>query len=388
MRSATLLALLPLAMAAPSVSKRASPAPIVRPRGADVVEGKFIVKMKDDLLTTAVVSAVKSAISSIAADADYTYSKAFNGFSATLTDAELKALQNDPNVDYIEHDAIVTMFATQEDAPWGLARISSASPGGTTYTYDDSAGAGTCAYIVDTGIDASHPEFEGRASFLANFADSNDNDGQGHGTHVAGTIGGATFGVAKQTTLFGVKVLNDQGSGTTAGVVAGMEFVVDDAGSQDCPSGVVVNMSLGGGFSSSINSAAAAISSAGLFLAVAAGNEAQDAGNVSPASEPSACTVGATDSDDVLASFSNFGSGVDVLAPGVDVESSIPGGGSEFLSGTSMASPHVAGLAAYLLGTGQSASGLCDYIASTALEGLISDVPGSTPNLLINNGNQ
>jgi subtilisin family serine protease len=106
------------------------------------------------------------------------------------------------------------MSATQTGAPWGLARISSAEPGGSTYTYDDSAGAGTCAYVVDTGIDTEHPDFEGRAKFLANFADDSDADGQGHGTHVAGTIGGATYGVAKKTSLFAVKVLDDSGSGT------------------------------------------------------------------------------------------------------------------------------------------------------------------------------
>lgn len=167
-----------------------------------------------------------------------------------------------------------------------------------------------------------------------------------------------------------------------------MEFVIDDAPSQSCPNGVVVNMSLGGGFSSSMNDAAAAIVDAGIFLAVAAGNDGADSANYSPASEPSACTVGATDSSDTLAYFSNFGDLVDVLAPGVDVLSSVPGGGSEELSGTSMASPHVAGLAAYLLGTGASISGLCSTIASSGLEGVISGVPSDTANILINNGYQ
>ncbi|KAI6783456.1 uncharacterized protein J7T54_005485 [Emericellopsis cladophorae] len=383
MRSATLLALLPLALAAPSMTKRESPAPLLVPRGADVVQDKFIVKFRDDILST---NAVGAAIASIKADADYQYAKAFRGFAATLTAEELENLRNDPTVDYIEHDAVMSISATQTNAPWGLARISSASPGGTTYTYDDAAGAGTCAYIVDTGIDTSHPDFDGRATFAANFVDSNNGDRQGHGTHVAGTVGGTTFGVAKKTSLYAVKVLGDDGTGTNSGVIAGMDYVSD--ADDDCPSGSVVNMSLGGGFSSAVNSAAAGIVSSGKFLAVAAGNDGVDARNASPASEASACTVGATDIDDVLAYFSNYGSVVDVLAPGVDILSAKPGGGSQSLSGTSMASPHVAGLAAYLLGNGASASGLCSSIASSGLEGVISSVPSSTTNILINNGNQ
>lgn len=163
-----------------------------------------------------------------------------------------------------------------------------------------------------------------------------------------------------------------------------MEYVT--TASDDCPSGAVVNMSLGGSASDAVNSAAAAIVDAGLFLAVAAGNEGSDASGSSPASEPSACTVGATDESDNLAVFSNFGSLVDVLAPGVGIESATPGGGSQELDGTSMASPHVAGLAAYLLGNGASVQGLCEEIASSGLEGVISGVPSDTANVLINNG--
>src|SRR5688572_7611395 len=150
-----------------------------------------------------------------------------------------------------------------------------------------------------------------------------------------------------------------------------MDFVVDDAPNQDCPNGIVVNMSLGGFFSSAVNSAAASITGAGHFLAVAAGNDGADSKDYSPASEASACTVGATEEDDTLASYSNVGAAVDVLAPGSDIESTWTGGGTQSISGTSMASPHVAGLAAYLLGLGESADGLCDYIASTALDGVI-----------------
>lgn len=165
-----------------------------------------------------------------------------------------------------------------------------------------------------------------------------------------------------------------------------MDFVVDDAPSQDCPNGVVVNMSLGGYFSSAVNQAAASITRAGHFLAVAAGNDGVDAEDFSPASESSACTVGATEENDSLATYSNVGALVDVLAPGSDILSTWIGGRTNTISGTSMASPHVAGLAAYLLGLGESAEGLCESIASTALDGVISGVPSDTVNLLINNG--
>lgn len=165
-----------------------------------------------------------------------------------------------------------------------------------------------------------------------------------------------------------------------------MDFVAKDAASQDCPKGVVVNMSLGGPTSGAVNKAAAAITSAGLFLAVAAGNEATDASSSSPASEESACTVGATDKNDQLAEYSNFGKVVDVLAPGTDIESTWIGGKTNVISGTSMASPHVAGIGAYFLGKGQKVAGLCDYIAKTGLKDVIQGVPQDTANVLINNG--
>ncbi|KAF4992655.1 hypothetical protein FGRMN_7056 [Fusarium graminum] len=382
MRSATLLALLPFALAAPS--RRAEPAPVLRPRGVKLVDGKYIVKMKSGMRT----ASVSAAVSSIEAEADYTYSKSFNGFAASLKDAEIEKLKNDPNVEYIEQDAYISIKATeqQENAPWGIARLSNSRAGSKTYTYDESAGEGTCAYIIDTGVDVEHPDFDGRAKFLKNFSNDGDGDGQGHGTHVAGTIGSTTYGVAKKTSLFAVKVLGDDGSGTNSAVIAGMDYVAGHADKKTCPKGAVVNMSLGGEFSSAVNKAAASIVDAGLFLAVAAGNEAADASGSSPASEASACTVGATTRNDTLAYYSNFGDVVDILAPGTDILSTWPGGKTNTISGTSMASPHIAGLAAYFLGLGEKAEGLCDYIVSASIDGVVANVPSGTVNKLANNG--
>ncbi|PHH88409.1 hypothetical protein CDD83_7553 [Cordyceps sp. RAO-2017] len=380
MRSAAFLTLLPLALAAPA--KRATPAPVLVPRNAQAVEGKYIVMMKGEVKGEAVASAVES----IAADADYTYSHSFRGFSASLTPKELESLRGNPDVDYIEQDAVVKAFASQTGADWGLARLSNQKPNGTTYSYEESAGEGTCAYIIDTGIDVEHSDFEGRAKFLANYADKDDTDGNGHGTHVSGTIGGKTYGVAKKTKLFGVKVLDANGSGKNSGVIAGMEFVAKDAAGQSCPKGVVVNMSLGGGYSKVVNAAASKIVKAGLFLAVAAGNDGQDASGYSPASEETACTVGATTRTDALASYSNIGSIVDVLAPGSNITSAWIGGETKSISGTSMASPHVAGIGAYFLGAGEKVEGLCQFIAKQSLQDAVKDVPSGTANLLINNG--
>ena len=380
MKFSAVLAILPLALAAPQ--KRA---PLHVPRDANLIEGHYIVKLKAPA-EGEFRAAVDEVVANIAADADLVYEN-FGGFAASLSEEEVEALRSNPAVEFIEQDHEIHSFATQTGAPWGLARLSNTNTGSTTYTYDDTAGAGTCAYIIDTGIQTNHPDFGGRAVWGRNFVGSGTTDDNGHGTHVAGTVGGTTYGVAKRTTLIAVKVLNASGSGTLAGVVGGMDWVASDGPTRSgCANGVVVNMSLGGGFSSALNTAAAGITNAGLFLAVAAGNEAQNAANVSPASAPSACTVGATDSSDRAASFSNYGAVLDIWAPGVSVLSAWPGSSTNTISGTSMASPHVAGLGAYYLGLRASTpSSLCSYIASQALSGRISGVRSGTVNLLAQN---
>ncbi|KAI0021667.1 proteinase T-like protein [Xylariomycetidae sp. FL0641] len=386
MRFTSLLLALPLALAAPA--KRSSPAPVLKPRDAPLIEGKYIVKLYGE----STVHALNNALSLMAAEADHVYNVAdFKGFAGALDPSQVEALQAHPDVEYIEQDAKLSIntYVTQQGATWGISRISHRE-GTNGYVYDDSAGAGTCAYIIDTGIYTSHPDFDGRASFLANFVDGSDTDGNGHGTHVAGTVGSATYGVAKQTTLYAVKVLDAGGSGTTSGVIAGMDFVTADAGTRsDCPNGYVANMSLGGGVSTALNSAAAAMINAGVFLAVAAGNDNANAANTSPASEASVCTVGATTSADARASFSNYGAVVDVFAPGQDVTSLWNNGGTNTISGTSMASPHITGLGAYLLALEgrRDPQALCSYIASIATPNVLSNIPSGTVNLLAFNDN-
>ncbi|KAI1199055.1 proteinase T-like protein [Nemania serpens] len=388
MRFSVLLALMPLVLAAPS--KRSSPAPLHIPRstGHNLIEGKYIVKLYDNVAT----DSLHRTMTTTAAEADHIYDvPGFKGFASALTAQEVENLKDHPDVEFIEQDSIVNInaFITQSSSPWGLTRLSHRSRSAAGYVYDEGAGAGTCAYIVDTGIYTAHPEFEGRATWLANYADSSNSDGNGHGTHVAGTVGSKTYGVAKKTQLYAVKVLNASGSGTTSGVVAGMNYVTSDSATRSCPKGSVANMSLGGSVSTSINSAGRAMINAGVFLAVAAGNSNTDASTSSPAGEPLVCTVGATTSSDARASFSNYGSVVDIWAPGQDVLSTWNNGGTNTISGTSMASPHITGLGAYLLSTEgyRAPQSLCSYIASIGTANAISGIPSGTANKLAFNNN-
>ncbi|CAA9962770.1 Oryzin [Pyrenophora teres f. maculata] len=395
MQLSLIIALLPLAMALP--------APVIVPREGAPIPGKYIVKMKNDLKTDNLDNLIAAALKVIKKDPAHVYKfGAFGGFSAEIADDVVETLRNMQGVDYIEQDAVVKAnlgvseplekksYVTQSSATWGLGRISHVARGTSSYTYDSTAGAGTCSYVIDTGIVTTHPEFEGRATFLANYAgDGKNTDGNGHGTHCAGTIGSKSYGVAKKTTLYAIKVLDASGSGTNSGVIAGINFVANDVKTRSCPNGAVANMSLGGSRSTAVNSAAANAVSAGVFMAVAAGNSAVDAINSSPASEPTVFTVGATDSSDRLATFSNYGSVVDILAPGVSILSTWLNGGTNTISGTSMASPHVAGLAAYLLSFEgkKSPAALSTRIQTLSTKNKITGLPSSTKNYLAFNGN-
>lgn len=356
-----------------------------------IIEGSYIIKLKGDtrIPIQAHLDSVKELFSkqrSAGNSIESVYDNLGNMYNAKLTEDVLDKVKAMKEVEYVENDAEVKMFATQANAPWGLARISSrtklpaAGPYSYTYTGD---GSGVSVYVVDTGIKIDHPEFEGRARFGAKFAGKNNDDENGHGTHCAGTVGSKSYGVSKKVDLVAVKVLDGAGSGTLSGVVSGINWA---AGDKKGTKGNVISMSLGGGKTQALNDAADAAYKKGFVVVVAAGNENQDACNVSPASTPSAITVAAMDVKDARASFSNFGKCVDVFGPGVNILSTWNNGATNTISGTSMATPHVAGLAAYYLSLEALTNDqLIAKISSTATKNLITNPGTGSPNLMVNN---
>lgn len=319
------------------------------------------------------------------------YKRAMKGFAIEMTTDEAADMSEMPGVVRVEQD--VQMSASTTDSPvasWGLDRLDQrALPLSNSFTFT-STGSGVRVYIVDTGILPTHQEFGGRAAAAYNaIADGRTaTDCNGHGTHVAGTIGGATTGIARSATLYGVRVLDCNGSGSTADVIEGIDYVISQKNaSPGTP--VVANMSLGGGLSASLNDAVERAVAAGVVFAVAAGNENTDACNKSPASAPSALTVGATDNSDSRASYSNYGSCLDIFAPGSGITSAYYTATNAYasMSGTSMASPHVAGIAAVILG--DSPTSTPAQVRSAMLAAATSSVvsnPGSlSPNALLSN---
>ena len=353
----------------PTAVQQRSPAPVVAARG-NAIDGSYIVVLNEgaDPRSVAAVAGVSPS---------HVYTAALNGFSAELNAGQLNALQHNPNVDYIEQDGVASIATTQSSATWGLDRIDQRSrPLSGTYTYTATA-SNVTAYIIDTGIQANHPQFGTRA--VASYGGSDCN---GHGTHVAGTIGSTTYGVAKNVRLRGVKVLDCAGSGAYSTIIAGVDWVRANAVKP-----AVANMSLGGGANSALNTAVTNLHNSGVFVAVAAGNENQNACNVSPASAPSAVTVGSTTSSDARSSFSNWGSCVDIFAPGSNITStwSTSTTATNTISGTSMASPHVAGVAALYLSGSPSASPstITNWIITNSTANVITGNPTGTPNRLL-----
>jgi aqualysin 1 len=314
----------------------------------------------------------------------HVYANALRGFSAEMTEADAIALSNDPRVRFVEEDSIMEIFTTQANPPWGLDRIDeSALPLSGTYTYTAS-GSGVNAYIIDTGIRTTHTQFGGRAAvaFDAVGDGHNGSDCNGHGTHVSGTVGGSTYGVAKSVHLFAVRVLNCSGSGTTSGVIAGVDWVTANHVSP-----AVANMSLGGGVSTALDTAVKNSIASGVTYTIAAGNSNANASRFSPARVSQAITVGSSTMTDARSSFSNFGSVVDIFAPGSAITSAwaTSDTATNTISGTSMATPHVTGIAArYLQNNGTaSPATVRNAIVNAGNLNRLSGIPSGTANRLL-----
>lgn len=353
------------------------------------------------------------------------YRSALSGFSVRMSAAQAAMLARLPGVKLVAQDQVMRASATQAGATWGLDRIDQRNlPLNGTYVYADQAGAGVHVYVIDTGLNAAHGDFAGRIGNGRNFAPNTEGlagqpladiglhpnqlgvplnfyaldlgtglfqgptdpadttDCNGHGTHVAGTSAGTTWGVAKRATVHPVRVLGCAGSGSTTGIVAGVDWVV-----QNAQRPAVANMSLGGGDQAALDLAVQNAIASGITFVVAAGNESSDACSGSPNKVPQAITVGATTQSDQMSSFSNYGPCVDLFAPGSGITSAYTGGANAtaVLDGTSMASPHVAGAAALVLGANPSATPaqVTDAIVGAVSLGKIGGLGAGSPNTLL-----
>jgi subtilisin family serine protease len=356
----------------------------------DVIPGKYIITMKDGVSAQRLNSLVDFVESTMRRQNDaspisnvFNIHDTFKGFSGDFADSEVEKLQRDENVARVTPARVVAINNIQQKPPsWGLARVGCNEKKAdlSKYEYPDSAGEGVTAYVVDTGCNPDHEEFEGRASLGQAFGSDSSKDGHGHGTHVSGTIAGKEYGIAKKAKIVCVKVLDDRGSGSDADVIGGVDWVAKDAKDKKA----VANMSLGGEASDELDKAVEAAIEAGVTFVLAAGNESQDACNVSPARTEKAITVAASTKSDTQAFFSNFGKCVDIYAPGDKIKSSWFNGGYKTISGTSMASPHVAGVAALYLGEDPTLTpqGVRDALVNKGTKDVIKNPSEDTLNVL------
>ena len=356
-----------------------------------LVAGQYIVVFRDDVADAPGLA--QSLARAHGASPAHTYQHALKGFAAQLPEQAVEALRRNPNVAYVEQDQVVRAVGTQSPATWGLDRVDQRdTPLNNTYTYGPT-GTGVKVYIIDTGIRTTHTDFGTRASSGFDAVDGGAaDDCNGHGTHVAGTVGGTTYGVAKGVQLVAVRVLNCQGSGTNSGVIAGIDWVTSNHTSGPA----VANMSLGGGASSALDDAVRTSIADGVVYALAAGNgdfigRPIDACTRSPARVTQGLTIGSTTSSDNESSFSNYGTCVDILAPGSSITSAwyTSNTATNTISGTSMATPHVAGAAAlYLEGApGASPSAVGSALVSNSTASTITlhsrSASNGTPNKLL-----
>jgi subtilisin family serine protease len=356
-------------------------------KNANKIENSYIVVLNDQVVGERGPMSIAPYIASELAGTHrgrlkHVYQHAINGFAVEMSAEDAERLSDDFRVAYVEEDGVVTADATQSNPPWGLDRIDQRSrPLNAVYTFNWT-GSGVRAYVIDTGIRTDHTQFGGRASNVFDAFGGNGQDCNGHGTHVAGTIGGSTFGVAKNALLRGVRVLNCSGSGSNSGVIAGVDWVRVN---HIAPA--VANMSLGGGASSALDTAVNNLHNANVTIVVAAGNSNANACNSSPARAANAVTVGSTTTTDSRSSFSNFGSCLDLFAPGSGILSAWINSSTSTatLSGTSMASPHVAGAAALYkqANPGASSTTIRNALVNNATTNVVTNAGTGSPNRLL-----
>ncbi|MFD3661730.1 S8 family serine peptidase [Streptomyces sp. NPDC058659] len=369
----------------PAAASPAAAEGVIENAGAEgTIAGSYIVTLDES--AQAETAKGRAVAAKFGAKIKRTYTSAINGYSVELSEAQARKLAADPAVKSVVQNRVFTIDGTQPSPPsWGLDRVDQkALPLNQSYSYPDTAGQGVTAYIIDTGVRISHSDFGGRA---ANGYDAIDNDntaqdGHGHGTHVAGTVGGTAHGVAKKAKIVGVRVLDNSGSGTTEQVVAGIDWVTRNAVKP-----AVANMSLGGGVDTVLDAAVRNSIASGVTYAVAAGNDSSNASNYSPARVAEAITVGSTTSTDARSSFSNYGTVLDIFAPGSSIKSAwnTNDTATNTISGTSMATPHVAGAAAvYLAGNPTATPAQVSTALTTAATPNVVTNPGSgSPNRLL-----
>jgi serine protease len=356
------------------------------------IPGQYIVVLKDTAASLASERSKLSRVSVVSRDIATknrtqlvrSYNNVLRGFVARADDKGLARLLADPRVAYVQEDGVVSIAASQSNATWGIDRIDQRNmPLNQTYTYDTTA-SGVHAYIIDTGVLLNHAQFSGRMGngYDAVSNGGNANDCNGHGTHVAGTVGGTTYGVAKEVKIHPVRVLGCNGSGSNSGVIAGMDWVAENHVKP-----AVVNMSLGGSADQATDDAVNRLHNAGVTVVVAAGNNSGNACSYSPARAANAITVGSTTNTDARSSFSNFGSCLDIYGPGSNILSAwhTSSTATNTISGTSMASPHVAGVAALYLATNPNATPaqVRNAIVDNATSGKVTDAGSGSPNKLL-----